>query len=320
MMKDNSIRLKAETVNAQSQIGKLGFVPTRDARHSEGRMYPSNGPTRPRDSLESGARPDDEMGKPGGESPATRMRALAQRNEELEAMVHVAAHELRSPLVNIQGFSRELARACRQLRLRSVRNGNINAAGAEWDEIGEAVGYIQAGTEKMDSLLDGLLQYCRLGRFVPQKERVGMKALLEGIARTMRYQVRQAGAQLQIGRLPDCLGNPLQISQVFSNLLDNAVKYLDPKRAGRITVAGRVHSGFSIYSVRDNGIGIAPEHQSSCFEMFHRLDPARNPGEGLGLAIARRILECHGGRIEVSSNPGAGAAFFVYLPASRQAK
>jgi len=256
---------------------------------------------------------------------ARRRLPSKRRRQEPESLIRAIAHDLRSPLLNIQGFGDELARLCRELDTQVARRGNAGDAGAEWwrrraDEIGEAVGFIQASVAKMDSLLEGLHRYVRLDRAVLSAGRIHMKALTDGIVRAMSFQIRQAGAQLRVGPLPDCLGDPAQVGQVFSNLLDNAVKYLDPARVGRIYVTGSVRNGLSLSAVRDNGIGIAPKHQSKIFEMFHRVDPARGDGEGIGLALAQRILERLEGRIAVRSRPGSGATFFVYLPAPSQAK
>ena len=146
-----------------------------------------------------------------------------------------------------------------------------------------------------------------------------MNAMLSGIAQAMEFQIQQAKARVRITEVPDCLGDSTQINQVFSNLLDNAIKYLDPKRTGLISVSGRIEEGRSVYIVRDNGIGIARAHQAKIFEIFHRLDPSRGTGEGLGLTIAQRILERHNGGIRVESEPGNGASFFVSLPAPARA-
>jgi len=246
---------------------------------------------------------------------------LAEKNKELEAIVYAASHDLRSPLVNIQGFSRQLGRVCEQMRtaIASTTDGRVSA-----DEIREAFAvsipqalrFIHAGVVKMDSLLSGLLRYSRLGRVALNIQPLDMDALLAGVVQALRFQTEQAGASVKLDPLPGCAGDPTQIGQVFSNLIDNALKYRDPARPLSIGIRGRVENGRAIYVVSDNGIGIAPEHQTAVFEIFHRLDPNASAGEGLGLTIAQRSLDRQGGKIWVESRVGVGSTFFVALPAS----
>lgn len=246
---------------------------------------------------------------------------LAQKNKELEAIVYTVSHDLRSPLVNVQGFSRQLTRACDQIREAAAASTDGRVAIEPLRKplevaIPQALKFISAGVTKMESLLAGLLHYSRLGRVALNVQPLDMNAMLTEIAAAMKFQLDEAKAQVRVGPLPRCLGDAAQTNQVFANLLDNALKYRSPERSLRIEVSGRVEGRLAIYTVVDNGIGIAEQHQAKIFEIFHRLNPTDSPGEGLGLSIAQRVLERQGGRIWVESAANRGSIFHVSLPAA----
>ncbi len=244
--------------------------------------------------------------------------SLAGKNKELEAVVYVASHDLRSPLVNIQGFSQELSRACEAVRERIARTdaaeGGEELADLLNEDIPEAIGYILAGVKKMDALLSGFLRFSRLGRAALHIQRLDMNQMLEEIRRTLDFEIKSAGATLEIGDLPPCHGDSTQINQVFTNLLSNAIKYRHKDRPLAIRVHGESADGRSIYHVADNGIGIAEGHRRKIFEIFHRLNPDESEGDGLGLTIAQRVLERHQGRIHVAPAEPHGSNFTVELP------
>ncbi len=247
------------------------------------------------------------------------LQTLAFKNEELESILYVTSHDLRSPLVNIQGFSGELSRCCELIHsaLRDkIEAGDISeeVQTAFNKDVPEALGFILSSAKKMDSLLSGLLRLSRLGQAAVDIERLDMNAMLADVTKNMEYQVKEAGATVELAALPACMGDSSQVNQIFSNILDNALKYLDDSRPGMIHIYGKIDNDQSIYCVEDNGVGIAPEHQNKIFEVFHRLEPDKKRGEGLGLTIVRRILDRHNGKIWVESEPGKGSKFFVSLP------
>jgi PAS domain S-box-containing protein len=248
-------------------------------------------------------------------------RELEEKNKELETIVYTVSHDLRSPLVNVQGFSKQLNRACDKVMAAAAAAPDGRVAVADLKPqfegaIPQALKFINAGVNKMEMLLAGLLRYSRLGRVALTIRPLDLQAMLGEIVAAMKFQIENTHAVVEVSPLPKCLGDAVQTNQVFANLLDNALKYRDPARQLRVTISGHVQGGEAIYRVADNGIGMAPQHQAKAFEIFHRLNPEDTPGEGLGLTIAQRVLERQRGRIWVESAEGKGSTFFVSLPAA----
>ncbi|GJL66041.1 MAG: hypothetical protein NPIRA05_10120 [Nitrospirales bacterium] len=269
---------------------------------------------------ETFAGPEHAVHQPG-EDLAQLNQVLLQKNYELETLINVVSHDLRAPLVTIQGFSKELSDSCARLRgaIDTSEHREINRSDvvlALDEEIPEALQYIRVGAEKISNVLSGILQFSRLGRLSLHCEPLNMNAMVHGIATVMEFQLKEKGVMLQIDDLPDCLGDETLLGQVFSNLIENAYKYLDPARPGMIRVTGEIKDEKSMYTVEDNGIGIQEDHQGKIFEMFHRLDPKEGAGEGLGLTIVRRIVERHQGDVWVDSTFGVGTKFMVSFPSA----
>lgn len=258
---------------------------------------------------------------------AERERLLAElgrKNKELESIVYVASHDLRSPLVNIQGFGARLERDCAELSaIAAAAAGGDGAAAARVDGIcresmPRSLEFIRASGTKMDRLIAGLLRLSRTGRAALMPVELDVELMLREILKAMSFQVEKSGASVEIGTLPACMGDADQIAQVFTNLLDNAIKYRAAERRPLIRVEGRRVGAASEYTVSDNGIGIDPDRLERVWEIFCRLDPDDGAGgEGLGLTLARRIVERHGGAVRAESEPGAGSRFIVTLPAGK---
>ena len=246
---------------------------------------------------------------------------LAEKNKELETIVYTVSHDLRSPLVNVQGFSRQLNRACEKIleAVKAANGGTVPVSELQPPAgvaIPQALRFINAGVAKMEMLLNGLLRFSRLGRIALNLEALDMNQLVAEVIAAVRFQIDEAKAEVSVGTLPACIGDRVQMNQVFGNLVDNALKYRDPDRRLRLAISGNIEGSQAVYSVSDNGIGIAPEHQAKVFEIFHRLNPESGVGEGLGLTIAQRVLERQKGKIWVESAAGVGSTFMVSLPAS----
>jgi signal transduction histidine kinase len=237
----------------------------------------------------------------------------------METLMHVISHDLRAPIVTIQGFCQELTMACDRLKtlfeeeaLSDTVRDHINPLVTQ--DIPEAVRFIRAGVDSVNTVTSGILRLIRLGQMNIQWERLDVNRLMMGIVSSMEFQLKKKGVVLQIEDLPDCMGDEVLVTQVFANLIDNAQKYLEPSRSGEITISGKIVNGRAAYAITDNGIGIPSEQHATIFRLFNRLSPLQGKGEGLGLAIVQRIIDRHQGQIEVESVPGNGTTFHVFLP------
>jgi PAS domain S-box-containing protein len=243
------------------------------------------------------------------------------KNTEMQRIVSVASHDLKSPLVNILGFNSELKTSCRELTelLEKYNDPDLQNEFSRIDrDIQQAQSFIENGAMKMQSLVDGLLAVSRIGTQEIRIDHIVMDTLLENILQSMNYQIQDNNVRVMVEKLPDCVGDPRQINQVFSNLIDNAIKYRHPDRDLEISISGVKVGGHCQYKVSDNGIGIQKEHLEKIFEIYHRLNTqAPEKGHGLGLTIVSRVLERHGGSIRVESEYDTGSAFIIRLPANK---
>ena len=247
------------------------------------------------------------------------IKALENKTKEMEQVIYITSHDLRSPLVNIQGFAKELKYSCHDIenilsngytssRFKSTLKPILN------ETIPSALEYIQTSAGKMDQLLSGLLKLSRLGRRTLQIKELDMNRLFVEIEESFKFQLKEASAKLEIAVLTPCHGDETQINQLFSNLIDNALKYRDRKRKLLIKVTSSVDGGNTVYTVKDNGRGISPDYQEIIFEIFHRLNPNQDEGEGLGLSIVQRIVHIHNGKIRIESEKERGSKFIITLP------
>ena len=247
---------------------------------------------------------------------------LERKNRDLESMVYIASHDLRSPLVNVQGFGASLRKYVGQISQKLAQEKPLDELRAEispilLERIPKALSFIESSSAKMDSLINGLLRLSRVGRAQIQPELLDMERLIQTILDTSAFQIEKVGAKITIQHpLLECRGDRQQISQVFSNLIDNAIKYRDNDRPLVISINSYAEGKGVVYTVEDNGIGISAENIDKVWELFRRLEIDNSvQGEGLGLTIARRIVERHNGKIWLESEEHSGSRFHVELPA-----
>jgi PAS domain S-box-containing protein len=226
---------------------------------------------------------------------------LIRSNKELEQFAYVASHDLQEPLRMIASYMELLAR-----RYRSVLD-------VEADEF---ITYAVDGAKRMKQQIDDLLAYSRVDRRGSRFESVDCGAVMERVLSNLRLAIQESGASIDVTPLPVVSGDDLQLGQVFQNLISNAIKFRS-KLPPRIKISADRRSEGWLFSVRDNGIGIEMEYADRIFLIFQRLHTlSEYPGTGIGLAICKKIIERHGGRIWVESKKEGGSVFHFTLPMS----
>jgi signal transduction histidine kinase len=250
--------------------------------------------------------------------------SLDEQKQENEMFVYSVSHDLRSPLVNLQGFSQELRHSARDLEDLFERTGVpplIHEQGKKLikENIAESVHYIQAAVERLARIMDALLRLSRAGRVQYQWQKLDVREVVGRVVDALRDSIKEKNAEIVLRPLPDACGDPFAVEQIFANLLGNAVKYLDPERPGRIEVGcvdarPETTDALRVYYVKDNGLGIPEAYHSRMFTAFNRLHADASSGEGIGLALVRRMVERLGGSISMQSAPGVGSTFYTALP------
>jgi PAS domain S-box-containing protein len=248
------------------------------------------------------------------------INALQAKNRDLEDVIYAASHDLRTPLVNIVGFTQVIEKAVKDLDISMSRIDHSEEVKKVVepllkDRLQEPLHFIMSSTIKMDALIGGLLKLSRLGRVIQDKEELDMNHILTEIKEAMAFQIQESACEIVVSSLPTCYADAGLINQVVSNLLDNAIKYRSPFRLLKIQIKGIVQEEEVVYCIEDNGLGIPEDRLETVWRLFYRLDNRNNvSGEGLGLALVRRIIELQGGRVWVESSLNQGSSFYFALP------
>ncbi|WP_441239295.1 sensor histidine kinase [Bradyrhizobium sp. 930_D9_N1_4] len=258
-----------------------------------------------------------------------RTADLREANDEIQRFAYIVSHDLRSPLVNIMGFTSELEELSGDMfrRIGSLTHeaaggpppaaGEIALEGPDQQlsaDFSEALGFIKSSIAKMDRLISAILNLTREGRreFVPVK--IDTREFVETIVSTLAHQAAEAQAEIHVEPLPDIVSDRLALEQIFSNLIDNAVKYLKTGVPGEIKIRGRTKLGYAIFEISDNGRGIDARDHQRIFDLFRRAGTQDKQGQGIGLAHVRALVRRLGGTMSVSSELNAGSTFTVTLP------
>jgi signal transduction histidine kinase len=226
---------------------------------------------------------------------------LQRSNAELEQFAYVASHDLSAPLRAVAGFS----------QLLGVRyQGKLD------DDADEFIKHMQDGVDRMQRIIDDLLAYSRVDRSGLQPEELDLDKMLDEVLQGLRPDIEERGAEVTREPLGRACGEPGQLSQVLQNLIANGIKFTAPGVAPRVHVSAQRADDRVRVSVRDNGIGVDPAHIEQIFKMFQRLHGADEyEGTGIGLAIAKKIIDRHDGRIDIEPEPGGGTVFSFDIPA-----
>jgi light-regulated signal transduction histidine kinase (bacteriophytochrome) len=228
---------------------------------------------------------------------------LERSNTELQQFAYVASHDLMEPLRTVVSY----------LELLTSR-----ARGKLGDEEREFIGYAVEGARRMQALIHDLLAYARVDTRGRPLQPTDCESVLESVLTNLKVAIEESHSMIEHDRLPTVQGDVVQLTQVFQNLIGNAIKFRG-KIEPRIYVGAKQEKDDWIFQVKDNGIGIDPKNFSRLFVLFQRLHTRREyPGTGMGLAICKKIIERHGGRIWVESRPGEGTTFFFTIPAKNE--
>ncbi|MBN9596917.1 MAG: CHASE3 domain-containing protein [Afipia sp.] len=268
----------------------------------------------------------------------TRTADLREANEEIQRFAYIVSHDLRSPLVNIMGFTSELEELRNDIFTRIAKYSRAASTTSSVPEVikdtdpgaapelqqedkqlsqdfSEALGFIKSSIGKMDRLISAILNLTREGRRDFHPVPIDTRELIETIISSVAHQASEADAQIRVEPLPNIVSDRLAMEQIFSNLVDNALKYLKPGVPGDILIKGRPKLGFVIFEVTDNGRGIDPKDHQRIFDLFRRAGIQDQQGQGIGLAHVRALVRRMGGTINVSSELHKGSTFTVTLPA-----
>ncbi|MBP7651817.1 transporter substrate-binding domain-containing protein [Candidatus Dependentiae bacterium] len=248
---------------------------------------------------------------------------LEAKNEEMENILYISSHDLRSPLLNIQGFASRIEKNITELSETINNSDTLESIKKKFggdsqikDRLISSTNYILTSAQKMDFLISGLLKLSRIGRTQVKLTSVKINKLFQDILKSLTIKLQDNSCEIKITDMPDCIGDMNLLNQVFTNLIDNAVKYKKKSEILKINISGKIEGNNAVYCIEDNGTGISENNLEKIWKLFYRAcDDNSIEGEGLGLTIVKNIVQKHSGKVWVESELGKGTKFFISIPA-----
>ena len=243
---------------------------------------------------------------------------LRRINKEMEGFTYIASHDLRSPLVNLKGFASEMRLGLQEVT-PLIDHGMESALEADrkkvlqviHEDIPEALHYIHSSVEKMDKLTNAILELSRIGRRPLRMEDIDPNKIVRHILDTLHHQIQTKNVTVTLHHMLRITADQLSVEQVFGNIIDNAIKYLDPSREGKLEIGSMRNYRETTFWVKDNGRGIPDHDMQKIFEIYRRGGNNENvPGEGMGMAYVRATLRRLDGVIWAESKMGEGSTFY----------
>ncbi len=255
-----------------------------------------------------------------GRAESLRLAAeLEKRYTEIQDFMLLSVHDIRTPLLCIQGFSKyirsDVARLTEILETGGCgEESRAQALDVARNLVPESVDSLDESAIKIAGLLDGIIKVSKQGRLEMRPRTMDAEAVIKKELAAMAYQVETAGALVEVGTLPGCTADPAAVGQIFANLISNAIRYRHGSRRPVVTISGSKKSGVSLYRVTDNGPGIKAADLPNIWKLFFGVSGNSGKCDGIGLPISRRLAEANGGRLWAESSYGEGTVFYLELP------
>jgi PAS domain S-box-containing protein len=255
------------------------------------------------------------------ERVARRTEQLERANEEILHFAYIVSHDLRVPLGNIKGFASEIELSIEDLdaalrpQLERLPDGVVQQVEQIMrEELAESLRFIKRATRQMNGLITSVLKLARIGRRPLEITRVDLSEVVDRVKESFSHRLQQMGGTIERGELPDIIGDVGVMEQIFTNLLDNALKYRHPERPLVVEISATRQKRLHFIHVKDNGLGIRKKEFKQIFQIFRRAGQQQEPGEGMGLAYVKSLVGLLEGDIEVESEWGEGSTFVLNFP------